>query len=170
MTDAMLAFAWYGLAEGFATGRFPGAGENLLAGGSPRYGLYATADGRFLAVGALEDKFWGAFCAGIGLEDGLRDDAASPEATRAAVAAILRSRPAAEWGARLEPLDCCCTVVASLEEALADPHLRGRGLVAARALAADGASIPLAAVPVVPGLRRPPGEARPVPPADEDAG
>ena len=86
------------------------------------------------------------------------------------MAAILRSRPAAEWGARLEPLDCCCTVVASLEEALADPHLRERGLVAARAAGADGASIPLAAVPVVPGFRRPPGEPRPVPPADGGEG
>ena len=42
MADAMFTFAWFGLAEGHATGRFPGAAENMLAGGSPRYGLYAT--------------------------------------------------------------------------------------------------------------------------------
>jgi alpha-methylacyl-CoA racemase len=53
MADAMFTFAWFGLAQGHATGRFPGAGENMLAGGSPRYGLYETADGRYLAVGAL---------------------------------------------------------------------------------------------------------------------
>ncbi|HYF54369.1 MAG TPA: CoA transferase, partial [Salinarimonas sp.] len=45
MADAMFTFAWFGLAQGHATGRFPGAGENMLAGGNPRYGLYETADG-----------------------------------------------------------------------------------------------------------------------------
>ena len=50
--------------------------ENMLAGGSPRYALYATADDRLLAVGALEQKFWDAFCEGIALPSPLRDDGA----------------------------------------------------------------------------------------------
>src|SRR5262245_14013374 len=49
MTDAMFTFAWYALAVGQATGRFPGAGELMLAGGSPRYQLYPTRDGKFVA-------------------------------------------------------------------------------------------------------------------------
>jgi crotonobetainyl-CoA:carnitine CoA-transferase CaiB-like acyl-CoA transferase len=77
MADAAFTFAWQGLAEGFATGRFPGSQETMLTGGSPRYGLYATADGRFLAVGALEPKFWEAFCEGIGLDPALRNDAST---------------------------------------------------------------------------------------------
>ncbi|HEY8565317.1 MAG TPA: CaiB/BaiF CoA-transferase family protein [Beijerinckiaceae bacterium] len=153
MTDALFTFAWYGLAEGFATGAFPGPGENRLAGGSPRYGLYDTADGRFVAVGALEEKFWRAFCEGIGLPSDLRDDSCDPAATRVAIAAILRAEPAAAWSARLEPLDCCCCVVASLQEALADPHFRARGLWAARADAGrDG--IPITPLPLAPALRR----------------
>src|SRR4051795_13228695 len=78
MADAMFTFAWFGLAEGFAAGRFPGSQENMLAGGSPRYALYATADDRFLAVGAIEEKFWRAFCHGIGLPEPLRNDRADP--------------------------------------------------------------------------------------------
>ena len=91
MSDAMFTFAWLALAEGFATGRFPGSQENMLAGGSPRYALYVTADDKFLAVGALEPKFWAAFCHGIGLPERLRDDRDDPGATRAAIVALVRA-------------------------------------------------------------------------------
>jgi crotonobetainyl-CoA:carnitine CoA-transferase CaiB-like acyl-CoA transferase len=128
MTDAMACFAWYALAQGQAAGRYPRGGEGLLTGASPRYGLYGTADGWFLAVGALEQKFWTAFCEAIALPAELREDKRDPQATRDAVAAIIAAQPAAHWQALLEPLDCCCTVVRSLEEALADPHLTQRGL------------------------------------------
>lgn len=160
MADAMFTFAWFGLAEGTARGRMPGPGENMLAGGSPRYGLYPTADGQVLAVGALEQKFWDAFCAGIGLPPDLRDDGRDPEATRAAVAGILASRDGASWRAVLEPLDCCCTLVASLEEAVADAHFRARGLLAYRAEGSSGRSIPLTALPIAPEFRASPGTPR----------
>src|SRR4051812_28629117 len=138
MTDAMFTFAWLALAEGFATGRFPGSQENMLAGGSPRYALYVTADDKFLAVGALEPKFWAAFCHGIGLPDALRNDADDPAATRAAVAAVVRQRTADEWTATLEPLDCCATILSPLEVAVVDPQFRGRGLLDAMAVDAFG--------------------------------
>lgn len=163
MSDAMFTFAWYGLAQGHATGRFPGAGENFLAGGSPRYGLYATRDGRFLAVGALEEKFWETFCSALDLPDDLRDDGRDPAATRAAIAERIAARDADEWHRRLAPLDCCCTVVASLDEAVRDPHFAAGGLMAATAQTPDGRVIPLAAVPIDPQLRRARNEPRPVP-------
>lgn len=153
MADAMFTFGWYGLAQGHATGRFPGARENFLAGGSPRYALYATADDRFLAVGALEQKFWDAFCEELGLAAALRDDAADPEATRAAIKDIVRAAPAAQWQARLRPLDCCCTIVATLEEALADPHFRARGLFVAEVREPGGRAMPATPVPLAPIFR-----------------
>ena len=58
MTDALFSFLWLALSDGAVGGRYPGPGEQSLAGGSPRYQLYATSDDRFLAVGALEEKFW----------------------------------------------------------------------------------------------------------------
>ncbi len=153
MADAMFTFAWFGLAEGHARGRMPGAGDNMLTGGSPRYGLYPTADGQVLAVGALEQKFWDAFCEGIGLPADLRDDRRDPEGTRAAVSRIVASRDGAAWRAILEPFDCCCTLVASLEEAVADEHFQGRGLLSYRAEGCEGATIPLTALPIAPEFR-----------------
>jgi crotonobetainyl-CoA:carnitine CoA-transferase CaiB-like acyl-CoA transferase len=170
MSDAMFTFAWLALAEGFATGRFPGSQENMLAGGSPRYALYTTADDKFLAVGALEEKFWGAFCHGIGLPEPLRDDRADPAATRAAIVELVRDKTAAEWRAILEPLDCCATILASLEEVVNDPQFRERGLFRAMATGPDGAAVPATPVPIAPDLRRPLDEPRAVPPVGAAGG
>jgi crotonobetainyl-CoA:carnitine CoA-transferase CaiB-like acyl-CoA transferase len=147
MADAMFTFAWYALAEGFATGRMPGSAENRLAGGSPRYALYPTADGRFVAVGALEEKFWQRFCEVIDLPGSLRDDEADPAATRAAVADRLRAATGETWRKRLDGAECCATVVASLEEALADPHFRSRDLFA-RSVPAGDVDLPALALPI----------------------
>ncbi len=81
------------------SGRYPGADENMLAGGSPRYGLYRTADAQYLAVGALEQKFWDDFCEGIGLPRHLRDDRRDPSATREAVEAIVVRETGETWRA-----------------------------------------------------------------------
>lgn len=163
MADAMFTFAWYGLAQGHAEGRFPGSQENRLAGGSPRYALYATRDARFVAVGALEEKFWQTFCEGIGLDPVLRDDLADPGATRAEITRIIGSQDAGIWRNILEPLDCCATLVASLEEAEADPQFRDRGLFSVLAKAPEGVTMPTATLPICPSLRRDPAQIREVP-------
>ena len=90
MSDAMFTFAWYALALGAATGKFPKPGELTLAGGSPRYQLYATKDGKLVACGAIEQKFWLSFTGAIGLAKEFIDDARAPMATRDAVAKIDR--------------------------------------------------------------------------------
>jgi alpha-methylacyl-CoA racemase len=167
MADAMFTFAWYALTEGFSTGRFPGSQENMLTGGSPRYGLYTTADGRFLAVGALEAKFWDAFCEGIGLPPDLKDDRRDPEATRAAIVSIVKGRTGAAWTAVLAPLDCCATVVTSLQAAANDPQFRERGLFQAQAQDGTGQRLPIASLPIATILRRPLNEARDVPDVGE---
>ena len=128
--------------------------DRLLTGASPRYGLYATADGWFLAVGALEPKFWQLFCGAVGLAEPLRDDAHDPQATRAAVAGIIASRDAGHWRSLLEPLDCCCTVVRTLEEARADKHFSERGLFSVAVREPGGRSIPSTPLPLAPLFRR----------------
>ena len=112
MADAMFTFAWHALATGFAEGRFPAPGASRFAGGSPRYRLYPTRDGKLLACAALEDKFWRVFCAAIGLGPALADDSVDPAATIAAVGAIVGSRIAAAWRPLLAAADCCVTIVA----------------------------------------------------------
>ena len=103
-------------------------GSPVVTAGSPRYRLYATKDGRLLAVGALEQKFWDAFCDIASLEPGLRDDSIDPAATTARVAEIIAGETAETWARRIEARDCCCSIVASLAEATRDPHFIARGL------------------------------------------
>lgn len=125
MSHNMLTFAWWAIAEALVTGRWPGAGESLVTGGSPRYQLYRTADGRWLAAAPLEDHFWHRFCAAIDLPEALKASADGP-AVRRAVAERIAARPAADWEMRLAPLDVCCSIVRTLEEALASPAFRDR--------------------------------------------
>jgi crotonobetainyl-CoA:carnitine CoA-transferase CaiB-like acyl-CoA transferase len=169
MTDAMFTFCWLALAQGETTGRFPAPGELPLAGGSPRYQLYPTRDRRLVACAALEQKFWLAFTAAIGLDPALVDDASDPAATKAAVAAIIVREPAAHWRAVFAAADCCATVVRSLEEALADPHFVARGLFAYDVSSASGRTMPALPVPIAPLFRERVGTARPAPLLGADA-
>ena len=74
MTDGMFTFASHALATGHATGTFPGMGGARLSGGSPRYQIYPTRDGKFVCCAALEQKFWEAFTGAIGLDAAFVDD------------------------------------------------------------------------------------------------
>src|SRR3954454_513680 len=157
MTDAMFTFAWYAYAIGQATGKFPGPGELRLVGGSPRYQLYPAKDGKLVACGALEQKFWLAFCNTIGLQAPLMNDAADPDATKSAVAAIIAGETAAHWRPKFAAVDCCVTVMASLEEALHDPHFVERGLFAHQIAGPSGKTIAALPLPIAETLRAKPG-------------
>ncbi len=152
MTDAMFTFAWYGLAIGAATGRFPKPGELPLAGGLPRYALYPTKDGRLVACGALEQKFWLTFAQLIGLGQEHIDDTRDAKATRDAVAKLIAARTAEEWSPVFAAADCCVTIVTPLEEALRDPHFVERGLLA-HEVRAGGRTLPALPVPIAPVFR-----------------
>jgi crotonobetainyl-CoA:carnitine CoA-transferase CaiB-like acyl-CoA transferase len=88
----------------------------------------------------------------IALPAGQRDDGRDPDATTRAVAERIRSRTAEEWRAAFAGRDLCCNVVSSIEDALADPHFRGRGLFDGR-LTAGGASIAALPLPIAPAFR-----------------
>jgi len=156
MTDAMFTFAWYAYASGHATGKFPAPGEIRLVGASPRYQLYPTRDGRIVACGALEQKFWLAFCNTIGLAAPLMNDLADPEATKAAIAEIIARETAEHWRPKFAAADCCATIMASLEDALHDPHFVERGLFAHRVSGASGATMPALPMPIAETLREKP--------------
>ena len=152
ISDNLFTFMYWALGNGLAAGQWPKPGSDLVTGGSPRYQIYRTADDRFVAAAPLEDKFWSNFCEAIELPTEMRDDARDPEATKRAVGACILSRPASEWRALFAGKDLCCCIVASVEEALADPHFRRRGLFERR-LGASGREIPALPVPVASDFR-----------------
>jgi crotonobetainyl-CoA:carnitine CoA-transferase CaiB-like acyl-CoA transferase len=155
MADHLFTFMYWALGKGLATGEWPRPGGELITGGSPRYQIYRTRDGRFLAAAPLEQKFWENFCEAIELAPQWRDDAHDLRGTREAVAERVALRTSAEWRDKFMGKDVCCAIVASLEEALADPHFRVRGLFAPQ-LAADGREISALPVPVDPAFRSKP--------------
>ena len=104
-------------------------GANLLDGGCPFYGTYETADGRYMAVGALEQQFYEEFVELLGIADQApgRGDVARWGELRELVAARFRTRTRDEWTAVFEGSDACVAPVLSLREAPAHPHLAARG-------------------------------------------
>ncbi|MFI9154933.1 CaiB/BaiF CoA transferase family protein [Streptomyces sp. NPDC053367] len=104
-------------------------GSNLLDGGCPYYGTYETSDGHYMAVGALERRFYDAFLALLGLPElaPAHADLTRWGELREAVAARFRTRTRDEWTAVFEGSDACVAPVLSLREAPHHPHLAARG-------------------------------------------
>jgi alpha-methylacyl-CoA racemase len=164
MADNLFPFMYWAMATGFATGQWPGNGSDLVTGGSPRYRLYPTADGHILAAAPIEQKFWDTFCGLIDLPQPLRDDSRDAAATTKAVANIIRSQKVAIWAARFAGQDCCCSIVATLQEAMADPHFKARGLFAHTVRNESNAEITALPVPIDAAFRAPAGSVAAVPP------
>jgi alpha-methylacyl-CoA racemase len=158
MTDNLFPFMYWAIGDGLAAGQWAGNGTSLVCGGTPRYRLYATADGRFVAAAPIEQKFWEEFCRIIDLDADLRDDGRDPAATTQRVAAIIGSERAETWRQRFGGSDCCCSVVASLQEALSDPHFRARGLFDDVLVNETGARLPALPLPIVRAFRGPTAE------------
>ena len=132
MTDAVLAHTVFAMAQTLATGAPVPRGEDLLDGGVPCYGVYATRDGRYMAVGALEAKFWHRVCDTLARPDLKPHHLArgtDGAYARRELDAIFATRTQAEWVAVFDPVDCCVTPVLRLDESLQNPQLRARGMV-----------------------------------------
>lgn len=160
MCDAMFMFGYWAIGQGLAAGAWPLPGGEMLTGGSPRYQLYPTSDGRLVAAAPLEQRFWTNFCALIELDEAYRNDFNDPQASIQAVHEIIAARPSDHWREIFAGKDCCCTIVATVAEALEDPHFRQRGLFSRTLGDGKGGSVPAVAVPVAPQFRGPPGEER----------
>ncbi len=129
MTDGALSWLAMVAANHLAGGEHPGRGEDQLAGGLICYRPYRCADG-WVAFGALEPKFWQAWCAGVGRED-LADrqfDAVGSD-THREVEAIFAQRTRAEWEAFNDEHDCCLEPVLGVREALESELVRAREMV-----------------------------------------
>jgi alpha-methylacyl-CoA racemase len=153
MADNVFTWMYWAIGNGLGAEQWPSRGEELLTGGSPRYRLYRTADGRHVAAAPLEDRFWNNFCELIELPGELRDDGADPAATAEAVEALIAARRADEWEERFAEADVCCTIVRTVAEAVADPRFAARGLFDRLTGDGGGATMPALPVPLDTGLR-----------------
>ncbi len=101
-------------------------GVNLLDGGAPFYDSYETADGKFVAIGAIEPQFYARLLEALGLTDdpgfGAQFDASRWPVLKERLAAIFRTKTREEWCALMEGTDICFAPVLSLAEAPLHPH------------------------------------------------
>lgn len=141
LLDGLAPFLGLVMSTYMATGIHQERGKTLLGGGFAFYRTYEAADGRYLALGCLEEKLWRNFCAAIGREDliDLQFDEARQDEVIAEVAAILKQRTRREWMDRFAGHDLCITPVNTLEEALQDPQIRHRGMWFMESHPVDGA-------------------------------
>lgn len=124
---ASLTWSWY-----LATGETPVRGRWLLTGGLACYRVYRTKDGKYLAVGALEPKFWRTLCQALGaaeLVDQQLDPIRQEELARR-LQDIFMARTRHEWVEELAGLEVCVAPVNDVAEAMADRQLVHRGMVA----------------------------------------
>ncbi len=161
MADSLFPFSCEALARGFIDREWPRADAERLTGGLARYRCYRTRDNRFIAVGALEDKFWQQFCDIIGLPAALRNDREAPETSIEAVAEILAMRDTEQWMRAFAGHDVCCSLVKTIAEAAHDAQNGGRNVM--DVILRNGDQIlPAVPLPIDRALRRS-GEVRPAP-------
>ncbi len=108
-------------------------GTDFLSGGLPWYAVYETADRRYLALGALEFKFWQALGAAMELPDWARtqpEGEAERERIRAELVRRFKTRSRDDWLRHFAGVDCCLAPVLTIAEARQDAHFRARGMFA----------------------------------------
>jgi crotonobetainyl-CoA:carnitine CoA-transferase CaiB-like acyl-CoA transferase len=129
MFDGSLAWLAMQAARYLADGESPRRGSLELAGGLICYRPYRCSDG-WVALGALEPKFWQAWCRGAGREDLIEKQFEKPGSeAHAEVERVFAERTRAEWHAFAEQHDCCLEPVQGLDEALASELVRAREMV-----------------------------------------
>ena len=157
------ALSWLAMVAGayFADGNRPQRGELLLAGSVICYRPYECADG-WVSLGALEPKFWQAWCRGVGREDLIEKQFERPGTeAHAEVEKIFKARSRADWEAFAREHDCCLEPVLELDEALASDLVREREMVVE--IDQPGAERPVRQLGIPVKLGRTPGEPRRLP-------
>jgi alpha-methylacyl-CoA racemase len=161
--SALLAAQIHGLrAMGWWSDR---RGSNLLDCGAPYYDVYETSDGGFMALGALEDKFYANLLEGLGFDPVELPDRGDPThwaALRECFAERFRSRTRSEWVEIFDRIDACATPVLTPDEAACHSHMVARQSFGTL----DGVQQPMPA----PRFSRTPGAVAGAPPVDDSNG
>lgn len=131
MLDGVLSWLAMPLANFSATGQRPARGNDLLNGGYAFYNIYPTADGKYVSLGALEVKFWTAFCTKIGHEEYIAGqfDILQQEGIIADLTQIFQQKTQAEWVEYFAGNDICFTPVQEFDDLLSHPQIRAREML-----------------------------------------
>ena len=147
MLDGVVSWLPFILAK-FGAGEKPVRGTGLLGGSYACYQIYPTADGRYLSLGALEEKFWVGFCRLIGREeyiDRQMDLAAQPEMIRS-LQEMFRQKSQIDWLDFFAGQDLCLSPVNELAQVLEDPQIRHRRMIVP--MAEETSTLLLTGIPI----------------------
>lgn len=146
MTDAVFAHNLMPLLAVNQTGKTAAPARDFLTGGLPCYNVYGTSDGRYMAVGALELKFWQICCDCLQRAD-LKDrhwslgqviGSADAMAVKSELDSIFSRKTLQEWTSVFAEADCCVTPILTTEEAIHHPHFIAREMVQQASHASEG--------------------------------
>src|SRR5690625_3228730 len=132
MMDGVLSWLQTSLPAYLNANDVPKRGEQMLDGGTAYYNVYETKDGRYLAVGAVEPKFWQAFCRVIDREDLIdrqQEPIESQRAMQKEIQAIIETKTLAEWTGIFEPIDACVSPILTYEEMEHNPQVEAREMI-----------------------------------------
>ncbi|MCP4122939.1 MAG: CoA transferase [Bacteroidetes bacterium] len=132
MTDGAMQIVTMPLGESMNLNNHHKPGEFMLSGGLANYNSYACADGKYIALGALEPKFWTGFCKLIGKPEWFNEAFSGPEKTaqlKISLAELFKTRTRDEWIKMAEDADICLSPVLSLEELEVHEHFEARNMI-----------------------------------------
>jgi crotonobetainyl-CoA:carnitine CoA-transferase CaiB-like acyl-CoA transferase len=131
LTETVLAWQSLNLTAALRPGFEPALAANLLNGGAACYQIYRCADGRFVTLAAIEEKFWANFCTAVGRDSwaGRQWETMPQAALVADVAAVFATRSAAAWEELLGPVDCCFGMVVDPRDVPDHPQIVARAML-----------------------------------------
>jgi crotonobetainyl-CoA:carnitine CoA-transferase CaiB-like acyl-CoA transferase len=132
MMDGALSLLSYTIGEwSGGDGTLPKRGGELLTGGHATYNNYECKDGRYVSLGAVEDKFWATFCTKLGKEEyiPLQMDVPSQPQIIADIKNIMLTKTRDEWVEFFSDSDICFTPVLTLDEMVKHPQVLARNMV-----------------------------------------
>ena len=148
MTENLFPFMFWGLGSGFAHNKWPGNSDGVLSGGSPRYNIYKTSDGSYVAAAPLEDRFWNKFCEAIELPKKFIKMQNDQEKVIEEIRKIIGQKEKNYWLDVFNKADCCCSIVKSIEEAINDNHFKVRKIFENKIINNLGEEIPALPIPI----------------------
>jgi alpha-methylacyl-CoA racemase len=126
MTENVFLWNWWTRTQVDVAGRSSDPGTTHPAGGSPRYALYAAADGAVVAVAAIEQRFWQRLCDLLAFPAELRSEDAEPTMVQAQLAERFSRHGGDHWRSLFDGVDVCVSIMTSPDDAYAHPHWAAR--------------------------------------------